>query len=348
MPELYFSSLLDKSDCSSVGGSLAGQYLAVPGIVNEGCDTGERNRMDVCWPQSGWVSMCPGTENSGTDVANHLTQYWECWDSSGSYRADIPDLIRTEWETMDGKITLTDSRATSKEALSTSSEASTFDFSIMSKSSNSSTVTATHVQDFGIEKMPDQKSLLLDGHCLNGTRSFYEVLHTNIELTPNGVKEIEQKPQNISFLMRGGNCETDGMGSMESGNVTNSKQLSPLDQHGTNLSVYGGSEVAEKTAKDTYSDSSVGMGAIDESSIVLKLGKRTYPEGTAASGNKATSSAKLPPSKKQKVLSSVASAPRCQAEGCKADLLRCKDYYRKHKVCEAHSKASKVKIGDKE
>ncbi|GMH00626.1 hypothetical protein Nepgr_002465 [Nepenthes gracilis] len=34
--------------------------------------------------------------------------------------------------------------------------------------------------------------------------------------------------------------------------------------------------------------------------------------------------------------------PRCQAEGCNADLSHAKHYHRRHKVCEFHSKASTV------
>ncbi|KAI3743769.1 hypothetical protein L1987_56835 [Smallanthus sonchifolius] len=36
------------------------------------------------------------------------------------------------------------------------------------------------------------------------------------------------------------------------------------------------------------------------------------------------------------------SSPRCQAEGCNADLTNAKHYHRRHKVCEFHSKASTV------
>ncbi|KAI5081696.1 hypothetical protein GOP47_0001439 [Adiantum capillus-veneris] len=39
-------------------------------------------------------------------------------------------------------------------------------------------------------------------------------------------------------------------------------------------------------------------------------------------------------------------APLCQAEGCKADLSMAKHYHRRHKVCEYHSKAATVHIGD--
>ncbi|CAN0921804.1 Squamosa promoter-binding-like protein 8 [Linum grandiflorum] len=38
----------------------------------------------------------------------------------------------------------------------------------------------------------------------------------------------------------------------------------------------------------------------------------------------------------------MANAPRCQAEGCTADLTHAKHYHRRHKVCEFHSKASTV------
>jgi len=35
-------------------------------------------------------------------------------------------------------------------------------------------------------------------------------------------------------------------------------------------------------------------------------------------------------------------SPRCQAEGCNADLSVAKHYHRRHKVCEFHSKAATV------
>ncbi|KAK9910921.1 hypothetical protein M0R45_034855 [Rubus argutus] len=39
---------------------------------------------------------------------------------------------------------------------------------------------------------------------------------------------------------------------------------------------------------------------------------------------------------------SIINSPRCQAEGCHADLSQAKHYHRRHKVCEFHSKASTV------
>ncbi|KAG2656401.1 hypothetical protein PVAP13_1KG080400 [Panicum virgatum] len=40
--------------------------------------------------------------------------------------------------------------------------------------------------------------------------------------------------------------------------------------------------------------------------------------------------------------------PRCQAEGCKADLSAAKHYHRRHKVCEYHAKAAAVAAAGKQ
>lgn len=40
--------------------------------------------------------------------------------------------------------------------------------------------------------------------------------------------------------------------------------------------------------------------------------------------------------------------PRCQAEGCKADLSAAKHYHRRHKVCEYHAKAAAVAANGKQ
>ncbi len=69
----------------------------------------------------------------------------------------------------------------------------------------------------------------------------------------------------------------------------------------------------------------------------------------------ACSSSSSPPSTKKQRVTSPSSATaggggnqnpappcRCQVEGCTADLSSAKDYHRRHKVCEMHSKASKA------
>ncbi|KAI3733339.1 hypothetical protein L6452_12782 [Arctium lappa] len=83
--------------------------------------------------------------------------------------------------------------------------------------------------------------------------------------------------------------------------------------------------------------------------IGLKLGKRTYFENSYAksSNNKTSSILGIPVSSVsmgKKVKPSCPSTPisRCQVEGCNLDLSSAKEYHRKHRVCESHSKCPKV------
>jgi hypothetical protein len=50
--------------------------------------------------------------------------------------------------------------------------------------------------------------------------------------------------------------------------------------------------------------------------------------------------------KKSRVAGGGASRAVCQVEDCGADLSSAKDYHRRHKVCEMHSKASKALVGN--
>lgn len=84
--------------------------------------------------------------------------------------------------------------------------------------------------------------------------------------------------------------------------------------------------------------------------LSLKLGKRSYFEDMSDRSNHTASnfppaaasrdsSAKRIKSNSQNMLS-----PYCQVEGCKMDLSSAKDYHRKHRVCENHSKSPKVVV----
>ncbi|XP_051116047.1 squamosa promoter-binding-like protein 12 isoform X2 [Andrographis paniculata] len=94
-------------------------------------------------------------------------------------------------------------------------------------------------------------------------------------------------------------------------------------------------------------DSSMGSG---EQLIGLKLGKRTYFEnGNVGSNVKNpcfpvmnTSAISM---KKMKSAAQIPSVPRCVVEGCNTDLSAAKEYHRKHRVCESHSKWPKVIVG---
>ncbi|KAK9675372.1 hypothetical protein RND81_11G003800 [Saponaria officinalis] len=53
-------------------------------------------------------------------------------------------------------------------------------------------------------------------------------------------------------------------------------------------------------------------------------------------------------SKRARIPSSGSQMVSCLVDGCKADLSKCRDYHRRHKVCEMHSKTSRVTIGGHE
>ncbi|KAK4486065.1 hypothetical protein RD792_008731 [Penstemon davidsonii] len=85
--------------------------------------------------------------------------------------------------------------------------------------------------------------------------------------------------------------------------------------------------------------------------IGLKLEKRTYFENSGAGGNVKSTSLSLMPTpstttqKKRKGSAQNSPIPLCQVEGCNIDLSTAKEYHRKHRVCDSHSKCSKVIVG---
>ncbi|XP_057995783.1 squamosa promoter-binding-like protein 1 isoform X2 [Hevea brasiliensis] len=76
-------------------------------------------------------------------------------------------------------------------------------------------------------------------------------------------------------------------------------------------------------------------------SLSLKLGGQGYPisekEMRSWEGNSG---------KRTKLAGGSMSRAVCQVEDCGADLSNAKDYHRRHKVCEMHSKASKALVGN--
>ncbi|XP_019460184.1 PREDICTED: squamosa promoter-binding-like protein 7 [Lupinus angustifolius] len=89
---------------------------------------------------------------------------------------------------------------------------------------------------------------------------------------------------------------------------------------------------------------------VDPHLMCLKLGKRHYFEDT--SGAASTVGVLASADKRGKGggggggggLKTASSLPRCQVEECHVALLNAKDYHRRHKVCEMHSKAPKVMV----
>lgn len=84
--------------------------------------------------------------------------------------------------------------------------------------------------------------------------------------------------------------------------------------------------------------------------IGLKLGKRTYFENNGAGGNDKSASLSVMPTPLKKTKSSGQNLhiPRCVVEGCNIDLSMAKEYHRKHRVCDNHSKCPKVIVGGHE
>ncbi|GLT42705.1 hypothetical protein SLA2020_166910 [Shorea laevis] len=76
-------------------------------------------------------------------------------------------------------------------------------------------------------------------------------------------------------------------------------------------------------------------------SLTLKLGGHSCPVNEREMGNWEGASGK-----KTKLGGGTTNRAVCQVEDCGADLSNAKDYHRRHKVCEMHSKASKALVGN--
>ncbi|KAH9302679.1 hypothetical protein KI387_014262 [Taxus chinensis] len=73
-----------------------------------------------------------------------------------------------------------------------------------------------------------------------------------------------------------------------------------------------------------------------DGNLTLKLGGSCYSYADDASSSRHN--------KRVRSGSPGTSYPMCQVDDCRADLTGAKDYHRRHKVCEAHSKASKALV----
>ncbi|XXG43065.1 hypothetical protein AAC387_Pa01g3187 [Persea americana] len=105
---------------------------------------------------------------------------------------------------------------------------------------------------------------------------------------------------------------------------------------GRNLRMlYGGGENGQQV---------MGGGGENVHLTCLNLGKRHYFEdgGEALGGKRGRGTGYYQTSSSSS--SSSSAVPRCQVEGCHVTLTDAKDYHRRHKVCEAHSKAPKVVV----
>ncbi|CAH9077480.1 unnamed protein product [Cuscuta epithymum] len=162
------------------------------------------------------------------------------------------------------------------------------------------------------------------------------------------VDAAEVDPGSFGFSGEGGASSGSGVyGSSEKSSVSASTDSS-LKKDGMDSSKFtseGFPGDFEKKMEQSTAEVSV------EPFIGLKLGKRTYFERNCGGNNvKSALMVKIPMPltpvvKKPKSSSSqCAPIPYCQVEGCKIDLSSAKDYHQKHRVCDIHSKCSKVII----
>ncbi|GJN04128.1 hypothetical protein PR202_ga21647 [Eleusine coracana subsp. coracana] len=103
-----------------------------------------------------------------------------------------------------------------------------------------------------------------------------------------------------------------------------------------------------------------GSGGRAECSVDLKLGGLGECElGQLGRGSREPGKAPAPASsagvggaasnKRPRAASGAGQqCPSCAVDGCKADLSKCRDYHRRHKVCEAHSKTPVVVVAGRE
>lgn len=71
--------------------------------------------------------------------------------------------------------------------------------------------------------------------------------------------------------------------------------------------------------------------------IDLKLGAQNFNPTINLSGSEVSM-----PSKRPRETAFGSSTPFCKVLGCNKNLTNCKEYHKRHKVCEVHTKTSKV------
>lgn len=102
----------------------------------------------------------------------------------------------------------------------------------------------------------------------------------------------------------------------------------------TESSFWGGDDLCSKLSCSVVNNSCGDSALMD-----LKLGRLSDHRDAQTKLSSTESSA---PAKRVRVGALSALTPYCQVLGCKKDLSSCKDYHKRHKVCEVHSKTPKV------
>lgn len=119
--------------------------------------------------------------------------------------------------------------------------------------------------------------------------------------------------------------------------------LSEVDQ--ANLpnmeTVEGSSRYGMFTSKGEFSVD-LKLGQVGNSGTESVLTKSKDAVGLSKITSSSSSSGS---SKRARALGNATQTVSCLVDGCHSDLSNCRDYHRRHKVCEVHSKTAQVTIG---
>ncbi|XP_008781704.2 squamosa promoter-binding-like protein 12 [Phoenix dactylifera] len=158
----------------------------------------------------------------------------------------------------------------------------------------------------------------------------------------------------------GGACSGSDLGNGSSSKSSISASIDSSSKAGVKISEFNFDGVNKDSMRvqDGGSSAAVVTAAMSQESLIgLKLGKRTYFEDVCAGSNvknlpssSSSVSAVLPAGvvKKPRVTQQTVQSTCCQVEGCNVDLSGAKDYHRKHRVCENHSKSPRVIVAGQE
>ncbi|OVA14582.1 Transcription factor [Macleaya cordata] len=101
--------------------------------------------------------------------------------------------------------------------------------------------------------------------------------------------------------------------------------------------------LGEQESSSRLSSSVVDSNSQDSSLIDLKLGRLTdYRDAQNSKQSKEVPVVSSLPEKRSRTTSLSSQTPFCQVLGCNKDLSSSKDYHKRHKVCDIHSKTAKV------
>ncbi|CAN4088340.1 unnamed protein product [Withania somnifera] len=174
----------------------------------------------------------------------------------------------------------------------------------------------------------------------------------------NGVMGWELKTPS-TYLMRSSQEGSDNQGFHEliSPNLMRKQMFNDQMRDVFTSSKHGGASISGSVAGvfsgEDKSGSKISRSGVDSSSrdsslIDLKLGRFAdhHIDANIFKSPKSmpsfTSAESIVPTKRIRAGGVNSQKPFCQVQGCGMDLSSCKDYHKRHKVCEVHSKTAKV------